>query len=403
MKKLTLTVLSLVIYIGAFAQLKVIQSGDVGIGEENPAADLHINNPSANVKLRLTRASSPTQFTELQDFGNGVASLRSYGATFGQIDIDPIPIDGAGFSGFRFFRSVNTTGSVAFSIFAGNGSGSANHFLSGNNFSYMQAFNGNLVVGTVASGLQKFHVHGNAYKSEGGDLWDIASDKSLKNNIKELDYGLDLLMKIRPIEYTYNGKAGTKKGENQIGVIAQELNEIAPFMTKMATWKDQEHNADSGEMKTIAEEEIMLVNASALKWITVKAIQEQQAELDQKEERIVALEKEMAELKALLMKSNSTSNGQVLLDGSTLPSIQQNRPNPFNGRTTIDYNVPTIDQSAQINILNVNGQLLKSYAIPSAGKGTLEVETLNHPSGTYMYQLVVDGAIHGSKKMIVQD
>ena len=54
----------------------------------------------------------------------------------------------------------------------------------------------------------------------------ISSDERLKENINPLKYGLDELLKIKPV--TFDWKVGNKGYD--IGVIAQELLQIAPEM-----------------------------------------------------------------------------------------------------------------------------------------------------------------------------
>jgi hypothetical protein len=86
------------------------------------------------------------------------------------------------------------------------------------------------------------------------------SDIRLKKDIVDLKYGLDEILRLRPVDYNW------KKGENQkksIGLIAQELKEIIP------------------ELVTDPEDDAMLaVNYIELIPVLIKSIQEQQAQID---------------------------------------------------------------------------------------------------------------------------
>jgi hypothetical protein len=52
-----------------------------------------------------------------------------------------------------------------------------------------------------------------------------SSDERLKTNIRQLDYGLEAVNKLRGVRYE-------KDGEEQIGVVAQEVQKIAPEVVR---------------------------------------------------------------------------------------------------------------------------------------------------------------------------
>ena len=66
------------------------------------------------------------------------------------------------------------------------------------------------------------------------NTWTIASDIRIKKDIKDFKDGLEIIKKLRPRTYKYNGLGG--KGyddkETHIGFIAQEIEEITPYMVK---------------------------------------------------------------------------------------------------------------------------------------------------------------------------
>jgi hypothetical protein len=66
------------------------------------------------------------------------------------------------------------------------------------------------------------------------NTWTIASDIRIKKDIKDFKDGLEVLKKLKPRTYKYNGLGG--KGyddkETHIGFIAQEIEEITPYMVK---------------------------------------------------------------------------------------------------------------------------------------------------------------------------
>jgi Chaperone of endosialidase len=56
-----------------------------------------------------------------------------------------------------------------------------------------------------------------------GGVWTNASDRKLKTNIKDLRYGLNEVMKLRPVSYTVRAD-----NRSDIGFIAQEVEEVLP-------------------------------------------------------------------------------------------------------------------------------------------------------------------------------
>ena len=66
------------------------------------------------------------------------------------------------------------------------------------------------------------------------NTWIVASDIRIKKDIKDFKDGLEIIKKLRPRTYKYNGLGG--KGyddkETHIGFIAQEIEEITPYMVK---------------------------------------------------------------------------------------------------------------------------------------------------------------------------
>jgi hypothetical protein len=103
------------------------------------------------------------------------------------------------------------------------------------------------------------------------------SDVRLKENIQDIDVGLDKVMALKPRKFDWKeGKGKDKKGDR--GWIAQEFEQVFPEMIN--EWKDP---APEGE------EPYKAVNADLIP-VLVKAIQEQQAIITDLKARIETLE-----------------------------------------------------------------------------------------------------------------
>ncbi|MFP4458994.1 MAG: tail fiber domain-containing protein [Candidatus Zixiibacteriota bacterium] len=107
-------------------------------------------------------------------------------------------------------------------------------------------------------------VMGTASKPGGGS-WTTTSDERLKKDIKPYQEGLDGVLKIDPVWYTYNGEANMPQ-ETFVGVIAQDLQEIAPYMVGNWTYQDENGN------KT----DYLNVDNSAMTYMLINATKKQQ-------------------------------------------------------------------------------------------------------------------------------
>jgi len=253
---------------------------------------------------------------------------------------------------------------------------------------------GDVIIGTatnVTSGY-RLTVGGSAFKTDGLSDWNILSDKKTKTNIKDYNDGLETILALNPVSYEYNGKGGTPKGESRVGVIAQDLQKVAPSMVSQVEITDPNNGIEIidgvvPEKKSTDTEEFLTINTSSLQWMLVNAIKDQQKLIDAQAKRLAELEETISTLST----TESTNNTNVTLSNYDLAELSQNSPNPFNGQTTISYTIPTDATNAQILIYSQTGSLMKTLKVDHRGKGTLQVNADDLSSGTYTYQLVVDG------------
>lgn len=126
------------------------------------------------------------------------------------------------------------------------------------------------------------------------------SDRNLKENIKPLENGIETIMQLRPTTYNFRGD-GEYKGLSlsrglHYGLIAQEVEEVLPSLVK-----DNKHtylgNADGAgpnnpdeksEVKTM---DYKTMNYTELIPVLIKAVQEQQEEIEKLKAQLKALEK----------------------------------------------------------------------------------------------------------------
>jgi len=112
----------------------------------------------------------------------------------------------------------------------------------------------------------RLQVNGGAFKSDGNPEWNFLSDVRTKQNIQPFEEGLDLLQKIEPIRFEYNGKGGSAEGQEAIGISAQDLQQIFPYMVT------------DGE-----EDKFLTANTSAMRYVMINAIKELSARVHELE------------------------------------------------------------------------------------------------------------------------
>jgi len=97
----------------------------------------------------------------------------------------------------------------------------------------------------------------------------IGSDIKLKKNVEDIGYGLDDVLKMRAVEFDWKEK---RQGKHDIGVIAQELEKIIPeVVNEVKTIGEGAENGDTHKV----------VDYAKLTSVLIKAIQEQQVQIDE--------------------------------------------------------------------------------------------------------------------------
>jgi hypothetical protein len=123
----------------------------------------------------------------------------------------------------------------------------------------------------------------------------VSSDMTLKQNVKSLSHGLNTLMKLETFSYQWNDKTigstviPKEQKETHLGFSAQQLLEVMPEVVKTHSWKVlDEANPDTF---TRIEHDKLAVRYTEIIPVTVKAIQEQQNEIEYLKNEIKALKK----------------------------------------------------------------------------------------------------------------
>jgi hypothetical protein len=272
-------------------------SGNLGIGTSSPST-------FGKLAIQVAGTTTPTNASNV-----GPSSINLYAATnggstnsttgiFGWQGGDPGIGSGIGFSRenftdwgtqIRFYTHPTTTsniadvtermritssGSLIVGPFDSDVINSRTTVGAGNSRSL---FTGWHSATTPINGTLAFNVTSNGNVTNANNSYGSISDIKLKENISDATPKLEKLNQVRVVNY--NIKGDTQK---QIGVIAQELEEIFPSMVDESPDTDAEGNDLGTTTKA--------VKYSVFVPMLIKAIQEQQAIITDLKSRIEALE-----------------------------------------------------------------------------------------------------------------
>jgi hypothetical protein len=141
---------------------------------------------------------------------------------------------------------------------------------------YLQNNGGNIAVGNTGIPAYQLELSTNSAGKPGSSTWSIASDSRLKQNINPYTQGLQQLLQINPVTYQYNEKSGFDTKPEYVGIIAQDLQKIAPYMVSTVKRKDAEY---------------LSVDNSAMTYMLINAVKEQQQQIELLKAEIELLKK----------------------------------------------------------------------------------------------------------------
>ena len=120
----------------------------------------------------------------------------------------------------------------------------------------------------------------------GTNTWTVISDGRLKTDITPYTAGLEDVLKISPVWFRYNGKAGMPTDKKFVGVIAQDLQKVAPYMVDR--WN---YVSPDGDTATY-----LAVNNGAMTYMLINAVKELAARVQKLEQENTRLKERVEQL-----------------------------------------------------------------------------------------------------------
>lgn len=259
------------------AAFLINSSGNVGIGNASPVYRFQVdrngtgviaafsNQNDADLNINLTSGVSLiTPSTGILAFGTSntermrITSGGNVGIGTTSPSVAKIQVKGDNGSYAAYFYNNNNASGQTNGLLVEGGTNSSDNALIVNSSVGVAYFkvrgDGNVIVNNLGTGL---------VYSNGGTLTSTnPSDSRLKDNIVSLNYGLNEILKLRPV--SYNWKDDKINQGKQFGFIAQEVQEVMPELVK-------EFKTEEGNRLGLDKEGIY----AAL----VNAIKEQQAQI----------------------------------------------------------------------------------------------------------------------------
>jgi len=138
--------------------------------------------------------------------------------------------------------------------------------------------------------------------------------------------------------------------------------------------------------------------------VLIEAIKAQQAQIEKQQAQI-------EELQAAVFPGNlrsesfneETSSIDEPNEAITECRLFQNTPNPFTLMTEIRYFLPAGIAKAHLYIYDMQGKQIKSLPVAERGEGMVQIQGSELSAGMYIYTLIADNNVVGSKRMILTE
>jgi hypothetical protein len=141
-------------------------------------------------------------------------------------------------------------------------------------------------------------VIGNGFKTGGGS-WATISDIRLKGDVRPFDDGLASVLQIRPIRFRYAEGSGIEDDREFVGVSAQDMLAVAPYMVEERALRQVIVEDESGVERVVAPgEKYFTFDPSALDYLLVNAVKEQQAVIERQQAVIDELQRDVELLRS---------------------------------------------------------------------------------------------------------
>lgn len=359
-------VISLIFFNQATAQNTFPGIGDVGIGTTSPNRLLHLSSGDTPT-VRLEQNGSASWIPHTWDVSANEANF--------------------------FIRDVTNSNARPFRIKPGAPSSSLTIQSTGYVGVGTWYPSANLdVIGTIKIGYTSLtpqggmiHFQDTVFEGFDGSRWRSFTSVDSAERVSIVNQSVDSAgMKLAEMDTAFSDQ--TQRLQDQLDTLRLNDDSTASTIASLSNDLDNKTQHLQGQLDTVNSAHDSLVT----KLMTVN---------DDLNSKIQDLQDQIDALTARL-DAMSTSSATVSAPQSAL---LQNRPNPFNESTVIDYHLVGNTQRALINVYDMSGKPLLSYPLTGKPDGSLEISASKLGPGMYFYSLIVNGRAVASKKMVIPE
>lgn len=223
-----------------------------------------------------------------------------------------------------------------------------------------------------------------------------SSDRRFKKNIETIGSALSMVSKLRGVQYEFDQAKFPERAFPQgktDGFIAQELREVMPELVV-------EENDGYLAVNYVGIIPVLTEAVKELKNEKDAAVRALETELAEKDQQILALEKRMAAIEAMLNKvpaERAELPATKIMSANTLLC----HPNPTTGATTVDCQLPENTFNAELVVRDQRGREMQRQAVTQRGACSIRLDLSSFPSGVYFCNIVADGQSFGAAKVVV--
>ncbi|MBQ6186537.1 MAG: tail fiber domain-containing protein [Prevotella sp.] len=227
------------------------------------------------------------------------------------------------------------------------------------------------------------------------------SDRNLKENIAPLtsdgdEPAIEKVMDMNVVKYNYK-KREIEVDENALQSMSEDDKAALELERENAEKEAQKLHFGliAQELQTIypnlvteGQDGMLAINYVELVPVLIQSIKE--------------LKQEISEMKGegQITKAPTATAIESATAEAKSSMLYQNTPNPFNGQTTIRFQIADGAHSAYICIFDMQGKQLQRHDL-STSDDSLTIDGTQLGAGMYLYTLIVDGKEIDTKRMIL--
>jgi len=234
----------------------IVTGGRVGIRTDSPSYTLDVN---GDMKTEGIVFRDPEN-------GNTAVELRASDSGYPDTGIALRALTNPN-NGDPIFRILSSGGNERLRV-------DHNGFLSTTNSLQVTGLTENYFAGNVGIGITpsyQLQLSQNSAAKPTSNTWTVASDFRLKKDIRPFMDGMNVVSRINPIWYRYNGLAGMPTDTEGVGIIAQEIAPVAPYTIHSTSMRLREGGEET--------EEFLGFDSGPLTFVLINALKELDARL----------------------------------------------------------------------------------------------------------------------------